>query len=298
MIPITIIIASYNYERYLGAAIQSALNQSFTNFELIIVDDGSKDASVELAQSFAQKDPRVRVLMHSDEKNHGLPATLQLGLNNAQGEYIAFLESDDLWRPDCLEKRLAALVKNTAGVVFNGVEPLPMPGADTAWFDSYVPRIMKEHTLRRSTSGNVFPLTRGFLVENKIPTFSCAMVRTELLRNCDFTSPVPRWMDWWLWSQIARQTQFCFIPALLTRWRLHAKSFNHKIALSRYWIDSAVIWKGFRRLFRNKDWATGHYSEALLLSSPFWLRLVLRFGMITRQSGLRETILKIYKRLR
>ena len=60
-----------------------------------MIDDGSQDGSLELAQSFAKKDPRVRVIRHSDGGNHGLPETLKLGIANAGGEWIAFLESDD-----------------------------------------------------------------------------------------------------------------------------------------------------------------------------------------------------------
>ena len=55
------------------------------------------------------------------------------------------------------------------------------------------------------------------LVENAIPTFSCAMVRTELLRACDWQSPVPRWTDWWLWCQLACRTRFFFLPHKLVR---------------------------------------------------------------------------------
>ena len=90
MLPISVIIASYNYERYLGAAIQSILDQTFSEFEILVVDDGSKDTSVALARSFAEKDPRVHVLLHPDERNHGLPATLQLGLSMLKGSTRPF----------------------------------------------------------------------------------------------------------------------------------------------------------------------------------------------------------------
>ena len=97
---ISILMASYNYELYIGEAIKSVLNQTWIDFELLVIDDGSKDGSVALARSFAEHDPRVRVLQHPDGKNHGLPETLSLGIVEAGGDWIAFLESDDLWNPN------------------------------------------------------------------------------------------------------------------------------------------------------------------------------------------------------
>ena len=101
---ISVLMTSYNYVVYIEKAIQSVLTQTFGDLELLVIDDGSQDGSLELAQSFAKKDPRVRVIRHSDGGNHGLPETLKLGIANAGGEWIAFLGSDDIWEPECLEK--------------------------------------------------------------------------------------------------------------------------------------------------------------------------------------------------
>ena len=138
---ISILMASYNYELYIGEAIKSVLNQTWIDFELLVIDDGSKDGSVALARSFAEHDPRVRVLQHPDGKNHGLPETLSLGIVEAGGDWIAFLESDDLWEPECLERRMELARQTRADVVLNAIRPLPMPGAGTGWFDIYVPHV-------------------------------------------------------------------------------------------------------------------------------------------------------------
>lgn len=100
---ISVIIPSYNYESYMYEAIKSVLLQSLKDFELIIVDDGSTDDSMAVARSFAGQDQRITVLQHPDGKNHGLAATLQLGVAESKGEYIAFLEADDIWLSTCLE---------------------------------------------------------------------------------------------------------------------------------------------------------------------------------------------------
>ena len=214
---VSIIVASYGYARWLPQALRSALEQSFADFELLVVDDGSTDGSLAVAREFAARDARVRVLTHADGGNHGLPATLALGLSVARGRWTAFLEADDVWTRDNLALRLAAADGTDAGVIFNDVELWPMPGAATGWFTGYVPRVMAGHARRGGEGQRAFSLSGPMLVENVIPTFSCAMVRTELLRACDWQSPVPRWTDWWLWCQLACRTRFFFVPHRLVR---------------------------------------------------------------------------------
>lgn len=293
---VSVVIASYNYGSYLEAAIQSVLDQSWQDFEILVVDDGSTDNSMELANACATRDSRIRVLHHEDGRNHGLSATLQLGIKAAQGDYVAFLESDDLWHQDCLQQRFAMLQSvQDAGVVFNNIDPLPMPGSDTDWFQSYVPRVMREHGRRSTSSNRWFSLRTALLFENKIPTFSCSMVRRELLSSCTLISPVPRWLDWWLWIQLAEKTTFCFVPEKLTLWRLHAKSYNHRVS-SSYFAEGAFFWKEVRkrRLKRGILKADRRDLPVLL---PFCSVPLLRFFLIVKECGLRATYERILKRL-
>ncbi len=192
---ISVIIPSYNYESYMYEAIKSVLLQSLKDFELIIVDDGSTDDSMAVARSFAGQDQRITVLQHPDGKNHGLAATLQLGVAESKGEYIAFLEADDIWLSTCLEQRMQVASATNAGVIFNNVEALCMEDSSTAWFDVYVPRIMRSHSRRVADAKNgpygSYEMRGAFLIENQIPTFSCAMIRRSVLLACDLNSPIP-----------------------------------------------------------------------------------------------------------
>lgn len=101
---ITIITPAYNAENYLCETIESVLKQSYEDWELIIVDDCSTDYTNVIAKGYADKDPRIRVI--KAPKNGGVAAARNIGLENATGEYIAFVDSDDLWKPDKLEKQL------------------------------------------------------------------------------------------------------------------------------------------------------------------------------------------------
>jgi len=103
-VKISIIIPCYNSEKYLGACMDSVLAQTFEDFEAILVDDGSKDGTLAVAQRYAREDARVHVFA---KENGGVAAARNLGLDHAQGEWIAFVDSDDLLPPDALETLLS-----------------------------------------------------------------------------------------------------------------------------------------------------------------------------------------------
>jgi glycosyltransferase involved in cell wall biosynthesis len=111
---VTVIIPVYNVERYIAAAIQSVLAQTHSNFELIIISDGSTDRSIEICRQFA--DSRIRILQ---QPNKGPAAARNLGVQQATGDYIAFLDGDDLWEPNKLAKHIEHLEQNPGvGVSF------------------------------------------------------------------------------------------------------------------------------------------------------------------------------------
>lgn len=107
---VSCIIIVYNGEEFLREAIESVLAQNFSDWELLIVDDGSTDSSLEIAQRFAQSFPdTIRSLCHADGRNHGMSATRNLGISHARGDYVAFLDADDVWLPNKLTAQVAVL---------------------------------------------------------------------------------------------------------------------------------------------------------------------------------------------
>lgn len=104
MSKVSVIMPAYNAERYLPDAIRSVQSQTFTDWELVICDDCSKDSTYQIANDFAQKDTRIKVI--KNKVNSGVAQTRNNALDAAIGEYIAFLDSDDLWLPDKLKKQL------------------------------------------------------------------------------------------------------------------------------------------------------------------------------------------------
>ena len=96
---ISVIVPIYGAEKWIEATVKSVLAQTLTDFELILVDDGSPDRSIEICESF--DDPRIRIVR---QENRGLPGARNTGIRHAKGELLAFLDADDIWRSDKLQK--------------------------------------------------------------------------------------------------------------------------------------------------------------------------------------------------
>lgn len=107
---ISVVMPAYNAEKYIGEAIESILHQTFSDFELIIIDDGSIDWTREIIEQYVQKDPRV--IWIKNEKNMQISATLNRGVQFARGEYIARMDADDRSVPDRFEKQVVFLDDN------------------------------------------------------------------------------------------------------------------------------------------------------------------------------------------
>jgi glycosyltransferase involved in cell wall biosynthesis len=128
---VSAIIIVFNGAAFLREAIYSVFEQSFVDWELIIVDDGSTDESASIAQQFVSARPeQVKLFQHADCANHGMSAARNLGLAHAQGEFVGFLDADDVWLPEKLQEQVAVLeATESLGMVY---------GRTTIWY-SWLP---------------------------------------------------------------------------------------------------------------------------------------------------------------
>lgn len=117
---ISIITPAFNAERYIEKTISSVLNQTYSNWEMIIVDDCSTDATASIAKEYSYKDKRIKVITH--EKNQGVAAARNTALKAANGSYIAFLDSDDMWKPEKLEKQYFFMEKNNYTLTYTAYQ--------------------------------------------------------------------------------------------------------------------------------------------------------------------------------
>lgn len=118
MIPVvSIIMPAYKTGKYISLAIQSILNQTYSEWELIVIDDGSPDSLAMTVENFINSDQRIRLIC---QENAGVSAARNRGIETARGEYIAFLDSDDIWDPRFLEKTVELIQRKKAQFVYSG----------------------------------------------------------------------------------------------------------------------------------------------------------------------------------
>ncbi len=114
---VTIITPTFNHADFIAECIQSAIDQSFTGWEMLIINDGSTDHTVEIANRFAAADPRITVYNQQNIGIFRLSETYNFALQHAKGKYIAILEGDDIWETDKLSRQVATLESNPSAVI-------------------------------------------------------------------------------------------------------------------------------------------------------------------------------------
>ncbi|WP_439874595.1 glycosyltransferase family 2 protein [Bacillus mycoides] len=126
---VSIVTPSYNANSFIKKTIQSVQSQTYKNWEMIIIDDVSKDNTCELIKEESKKDNRIRLI--ELKENSGAAIARNTGINNARGKYVAFLDSDDLWLPEKLEKQLAFMQNNDIAFSFTGYQIMNQDGTLT-----------------------------------------------------------------------------------------------------------------------------------------------------------------------
>ncbi|MBO5234071.1 MAG: glycosyltransferase [Prevotella sp.] len=217
---ISIIVTSYNYERYIVQTLDSLVNQTYDNVEIIIVDDNSQDSSVEIIKKYTEDYPNIRLLTHSDGQNHGLPESMLLGIKNAKGEYVAFCESDDYLHSEYIQQKIHIInTYEDVVIISNAIKMFGDPEDIKAreWVCSHIRKLLKQ--------GGT-PIDLRYNQEfNFIPTLSSIMIRTDVIKSLNYDTPVSAWIDFWIYRQILIKYPLYFVDKELTFWRQH-NSYN------------------------------------------------------------------------
>ena len=214
---VSVILTSYNYSQYLKDTINSVLKQNYRDWEMIVVDDGSTDNSVDIIMEFVNSDGRIKLIRNY--VNQGLAKSIQTGLLAACGEWITFLESDDLWKEDYLEKKLKIADKySCTGFIYNKVEFF---GENAAAASKKFEKIIERSNNRQFPADMFY----SFGYENPVLTMSSVMIKRDLLEDVDFNSPIDKLIDWYVYMQIAAKTDIYSLAEPLTLWRQHGESY-------------------------------------------------------------------------
>ncbi len=212
---ISVVMPVYNVEKYVAESIQSVLNQSYENFELIIVDDGGQDKSIDICHGF--NDPRIKII---SQKNRGLAGARNTGINAASGSYIAFLDSDDLWHKDKLSLHKIHLDSNRRiGVSYSGSRFIDENSAPLK--QAQTPKLLNitaQHVFKRNPIGN----GSAPVIRRDVLNLIAFRHPKESDRICYFDESFRQSEDIELWVRIALTSPFIFegIDGLLTRYRI------------------------------------------------------------------------------
>ena len=209
---VSVIMPAYNAEATIQASIDSVLDQTFPNWELLVIDDGSQDATPLIAKDAADKDPRVRLI--ANECNMGVAATRNNGIAHAQGQWIAFLDSDDLWHKDKLTKQLAYMSKAGSVVSYTATAYI-YEGTNS----SFILRAQQELTYRD-------------LLKRNLMSCSSVIVERELVKRYPFPQGNMH-EDYAVWLKILKETECAHgINKPLLTYRANRASKSGKLLLS------------------------------------------------------------------
>jgi glycosyltransferase involved in cell wall biosynthesis len=218
MAKVSIIIPTYNRAYSLRLAIISVLNQTFHDFEIIVVDDGSRDNTHEVISEFS--DGRIRYICHEVNKKEA--GARNTGVVNSTGEYIAFIDDDDEWLPEKLEKQIDLLENSSriVGCVYTGFFAI----------EQYSGRILYEVIPQKR--GNIF---NDMFIDNWIGTPSTVLLKKECFDKVGFfDEKIAYGPDYDMWIRLAKEFHIEYIAQPLVKYYIHERklSTNYKIMIS------------------------------------------------------------------
>lgn len=195
---VSVVIPTYNRADVLGSAIDSALDQTYDDLEVIVVDDGSTDDTSDVVDRYG-----ANVRYHKFDENRGANAARNAGIDIATGEYIAFLDADDRWKSEKIARQVARFheMGPECGLVHTGIERRKFDG------DIIDRRIPPEPT----------DPERRLLFGNFVGTYSCILVRSVVFDTVGTPDEdLPSWQDWEFYLRVADEFEFALVPEPLT----------------------------------------------------------------------------------
>lgn len=225
MVKVSVLIAAYNEEGYLAEAVDSVLNQSFKDYEIIVIDDASTDGTRRIAKKYAEKYDNVRVL--TNEKNRYRGGALNRGLEVAKGELIVFLDGDDIYTKNKLREQVKYMNENKdIDLVYSDMERFYPDGRKEAIKSFEIVRDLRDvlkDAQKRDDFGSVKPYE--FLLEGRekqlIPGAG-VMIRKEIFDVVKYDEDLVVAEDYDLWFQaIGAGFKFGYLPGLFYLYRMH-----------------------------------------------------------------------------
>jgi len=274
---ISVLMPVYNGETYLAEAVESILQQTYGDFEFIIVDDGSTDSSLPIARSCADRDRRIRIV---SRPNTGIVGALNDGLAIAQGEFVARMDADDISLPDRFERQIAYLRAHPECVVLGtAIESFREDGV---------------HVEMRVLPQDDAEIRERIMHGEIVMCHASLMIRREVLAGVGNYSPRHRLMDDLdVLIKLSEVGQCTNLPDVLFRYRLRASSMSHTRRLRRreeYLARQAVVRDAFARRGQQlpRGWEIYNPSHVILFRNA--ARDALRSGSYVRAAKFLSTV--------
>jgi len=261
---ISVVVPVYNNEATIRESIESALAQSFSNFELLVIDDGSCDSSINIISSI--KDPRIKIFSFP---NKGIAASLNRGINKANGDYIAFLDADDLWDSDKLRKQLDAIKRSdNYCLAYSWVVYIDERGQFLYPGNQMI------------LNGNVY---KELLFSNFLETESNPLINKQSIIEVGcFDEAINGAQDWDLFIRLASKYQFACVPEAQIHYRQ-----SHKTKSSEMKNQERECLKALEKAYSNAPKALKHLkpvslaNQYIILSAKALSLINSRKGTIT-----------------
>ncbi len=217
---VSVIIPSYNSAHFVTTAVDSVLAQTYQNFEILVIDDGSRDNTREVLERYGTR------ICYINQENAGVAAARNKGIEQSRGRYVSFLDADDTWYPEKLEKQVEALSKNpNCKFCYSAV----------MWVDDNLEELGIRHSHRKTSPledllfyGNIIGSTCGVICE-----------RNLLNEIGGFDPNLSQCADWDMWIRLAMNTEFHYIEEPLITYRQHNLSMSNNARLLEK--DSLIV---------------------------------------------------------
>jgi Glycosyltransferases involved in cell wall biogenesis len=215
---VSVVMPAYNAAKYIESSIKSVIEQNYYNWELIVVNDASSDNTVNIVKKFMETDSRIK--LYNNEFNKGVAESRNLGIKMATGEWVAFLDSDDWWEKNKLQRQLEAAIKEKADFIFTG----------SAFINEYGERYKAIFHV---------PTKVDFkqLLKQNVISCSSVMIRTNILNKFKMEE-LGMHEDFAVWLQVLRELDYAYgvdEPLLIYRITTKSKSGNKfKAAIMTY----------------------------------------------------------------
>ncbi|HFC8110708.1 TPA: glycosyltransferase family 2 protein [Neisseria meningitidis] len=240
---VSVLICAYNVEKYFAQSLAAVVNQTWCNLDILIVDDGSTDGTLAIAQRFQEQDGRIKILAQA--QNSGLIPSLNIGLDelakSGMGEYIARTDADDIAAPDWIEKIVGEMEKDRSIIAMG------------AWLEVLSEEKDGNRLARHHEHGKIWKkpirhedIAAFFPFGNPIHNNTMIMRRSVIEGGLRYDTECDWAEDYQFWYEVSKQGRLAYYPEALVKYRLHANQVS-----SKYSIRQHEIAQGIQKTARN-----------------------------------------------